>query len=121
MNSTKNVYCDYCDALEGAEYYRDYYSNYYVEYYAHYYAYYYSKVRQSALSIDIDLALSNALLSTGSIVSSTVSVYSPLSHSSSHAPDLLSANTLTTRSAACAFAAAIASPVLPKVLSQEGG
>ena len=33
MNSTKNVYCDYCDALEGAEYYRDYYSNYYVEYY----------------------------------------------------------------------------------------
>ena len=59
MNSTKNVYCDYCDALEGAEYYRDYYSNYYVEYYAHYYAYYYSKVRQSALSIDIDLALSN--------------------------------------------------------------
>ena len=59
MCSTKNVYCDYCDALEGAEYYRDYYSNYYVEYYAHYYAYYYSKVRQSALSIDIDLALSN--------------------------------------------------------------
>merc|ERR1711871_564643 len=40
--STKRVYCDYCDALEGAEYYRDYYSNYYVEYYSHYYAYYYS-------------------------------------------------------------------------------